>query len=105
RKGNDGAGGGGGGGYIYVKNSNPIPATITMNAIGGEGGDHDLLLSAFSTPEAGGPGAGGAGGGIAFTSGTPAQSVVGGVSGETRQNNGPNAHIPDFPANGATNGG
>lgn len=109
RRGNDGAGGAGAGGYIYIKNANAIPATITLNAIGGEGGDQDLRLGSLLNPvtdsEAGGPGAGGAGGGIAFTSGTPVQSVVGGASGVTLQNGGTNALVGNFPPNGATNGG
>lgn len=109
RRGNDGAGGAGAGGYIYIKNSNAIPATITLNAIGGEGGDQDLrlgsLLNSVTDSEAGGPGAGGAGGGIAFTSGTPVQSVAGGASGITLQNGGTNALVGNFPPNGATNGG
>ena len=35
----NGAGGGGAGGSIYVKNLNPIPATISLNARGGAGGN------------------------------------------------------------------
>ncbi len=105
KKGNDGAGGGGGGGHVYIKNMNPIPATISLQAVGGEGGDQDLRLGGFATDEAGGPGAGGGGGGISFSSGTPIQSVIGGTSGITLENLGSNTLVNNFPPNGATNGG
>lgn len=105
-RGNDGAGGGGGGGYIYIKNANPIPfGTITLSANGGEGGDQDLRYFSGPANEIGGPGAGGAGGGIAFTSGTPTQSVVGGAAGINLRNNVVNSWVTNFPVNGATDGG
>lgn len=106
RRGNDGAGGGGAGGYVFIKNMNPVPASITINANGGEGGDQDLRIGAFGgNPEAGGPGAGGSGGGIAITAGSPTQTVTGGTSGILMENGGTHSQIPNFPPNGATNGG
>lgn len=107
RRGNDGAGGGGGGGYIYVKNSNPIPATVNLTANGGGGGSHSLVFSSLGggTHELCGPGAGGAGGGITYTSGTPVLSVAGGAPGGTTSNGSQNPWSASFPMNGATSGG
>jgi gliding motility-associated-like protein len=107
RKGNDGAGGGGGGGYIYIKNSNAIPSTTTLTAIGGEGGTHNLTFDTGfgGTHELCGPGAGGAGGGIAYASGSPVTSVIGGIPGVTRSQNAQNPMSANFPMNGATSGG
>jgi gliding motility-associated-like protein len=116
RKGNDGAGGGGGGGYIYVKNSNPIPVSVGLIANGGNGGTHSLRVGSNNgSSELCGPGAGGAGGGIAYTSGTPSTSIIGGSPGGTlyakgaigNQNPalGQNPMALQFPMNGATGGG
>lgn len=106
RRGNDGAGGGGGGGYIYIKNSNPIPSTVGLNARGGNGGTHALTRGNLGgNAELCGPGAGGAGGGIAYTSGTPTTSIIGGIPGGTTDNGGQNAMSTQFPMNGATSGG
>lgn len=107
RKGNDGAGGGGGGGYIYIKNTNPIPASVSLLANGGAGGSHALLRepSYGGDRELCGPGAGGAGGGIAYTSGTPVTSVAGGLPGGTTDNGSQNTWSSAFPMNGATAGG
>lgn len=61
--GNDGAGGGGGGGMIAIE-TNSIEGTISLEAIGGNGGDvYDLV-----TLTCHGPGGGGSGGGIFFSS-------------------------------------
>ncbi len=113
RRGNDAAGGGGGGGYIYIQNVNPLPATISLNAIGGNGGDNNLRRGSFDTGpnEICGPGAGGAGGGIAYFNGTPTSSVVGGNPGRTMSINNSNGNTSvnsistSFPMNGATSGG
>src|SRR5690606_2001800 len=51
------------------------------------------------------PGAAGAGGGIAFTSGTPINSVTGGTPGGTTSNGSQNPMSLNFPMNGATSGG
>jgi gliding motility-associated-like protein len=100
KKGNDGAGGAGAGGSIYIKNTAAIPATMSINARGGVGGNHDLT---YGTPppalEATGPGGGGGGGNIAFTSGTPVQTVTGGLGGTSNS-----PHVNEFPPNGATGG-
>lgn len=106
RRGNDGAGGGGGGGFITIKNSNPIPASMAINARGGKGGDHNLLTSTFSSNlELCGPGGGGAGGGISIATGTASINVSGGLSGGTFANGGQNTQSASFPMNGATGGG
>jgi gliding motility-associated-like protein len=100
KKGNDGAGGGGAGGMVIVKNSTALPATITINANGGAGGNHNLTLyNAAISSEASGPGGGGAGGGIAYTSGSPIQTVTGGANGTSTS-----SQVSEFTANGATNG-
>lgn len=110
-KGNDGAGGGGGGGYIYIKNMSPIPTTVSLQANGGNGGNVDFYYytggfgSQNGKNELTGPGAGGAGGGIAYTSGTPPTSVSGGAPGITLSNGSQNPWSTSFPSNGATNGG
>lgn len=107
RRGNDGGGGAGGGGYIYVKSMNAIPSTLTLQANGGKGGDVRLTIYYIGggNPELTGPGAGGAGGGIAFTSGTPTNSVSGGLPGGTFLAGSQNPMSVNFPMNGATSGG
>jgi len=118
RKGNDGAGGGGAGGAVFIENSTVIPATINLNAIGGDGGNQNMRVF-YQSPlftfadEAAGPGGSGAGGSIAFTSGTPAQNVSAGSNGiviSQRYNSStgviptPTPMMQNFPPNGATNG-
>lgn len=107
RLGNDGAGGGGGGGHLFIKNLNPIPSSISLTAIGGDGGNFDLRYTFVGggSNELCGPGAGGAGGGVTYTSGTPTVSVLGGAAGGTRTNGNQNPHSANFPMNGATRGG
>ena len=100
RTGDDGAGGGGGGGSVVIQNINPIPNTIRLFAEGGEGGDQQVLVGAFGNMSCEGPGGGGAGGRIEFTSGTPQQSVVGGSGGTTNS-----SFVSNFNYNGATGGG
>lgn len=104
-RGEDGAGGGGAGGSIYIQNAAAIPATINLNAIGGNGGNMALLLSLPGTQpdEASGPGGSGAGGAIAFTSGTPTQNVSAGNNGVVTTND-PTPMMANFPPNGATRG-
>ncbi len=104
KKGNDGAGGGGAGGSIYIKNSNTIPATISLTANGGVGGNHALLVGLGASSEASGPGGGGGGGNITLTSGTPVQSLIGGVSGTSSCSPTPTQISSLFNVNGATNG-
>ncbi len=99
KRGNDGAGGGGAGGSIYIRNSNPLPATITLNARGGNGGNVDLLLGVGAAAESTGPGGAGAGGAIAFTSGTPIQNLNGGNAGTSNS-----PHVTEMIVNGSTNG-
>lgn len=99
KTGDDGAGGGGGGGSIYIQNNLPIPNSISLNANGGAGGDQNIQLGALATPNFEGPGGGGAGGMIAFSVGTPNQSVDGGLGGTTNS-----ALVSNFPYNGATGG-
>ncbi|MFY7989865.1 MAG: T9SS type A sorting domain-containing protein [Fluviicola sp.] len=98
--GNDGAGGAGAGGYIAISNGVALPASITLSATGGTGGNQVLSFGSFATPlEASGPGGGGSGGGIAFTSGSPTQNAVGGANGTTNS-----SQVNAFPPNGATAG-
>lgn len=100
KKGHDGAGGAGGGGAIIISCGTALPANLTLSANGGAGGNQNLSLGQFVTAsEADGPGGGGAGGMIAFTSGTPVQTVAGGANGVTNS-----AHLTEFPPNGATAG-
>lgn len=99
KTGNDGAGGGGAGGSVYIKNSSAIPATIGILVRGGNGGNHNLVLGNGGTSEASGPGGGGGGGNITITSGTPVQTLTGGISGTSNS-----AQITEFIVNGATNG-
>jgi gliding motility-associated-like protein len=98
--GNDAAGGAGGGGAIVISNGTALPATITLSAKGGAGGNQNLSIGQFATPnEADGPGGGGAGGMIRLTSGTAVQTVAGGLGGVTNS-----TQMTAFPPNGATNG-
>src|SRR5690554_3700837 len=99
RSGDDGAGGAGGGGAVVIRNINPLPATLKLEAIGGKGGDQIRVLGLLTSEIADGPGGGGAGGMIAFTSGTPQQDVSGGLSGVTNS-----SFMTNFPVNGATGG-
>lgn len=107
KRGNDGAGGGGAGGSIFISNTSPIPASITLNANGGNGGaDSVSFYSSFnSPPEAQGPGGGGTGGFINYSSGTPVCSVLGGTNGIVKMGTFPSVNIvSNFPPNGATSG-
>ena len=98
-KGNDAAGGGGGGGAIFIRNSNALPSILALSAKGGNGGNQNLIVGSFATVEAAGPGGAGSGGSIAFSSGSPTQTVTGGTAGTTNS-----AHLSEFTFNGATNG-
>ncbi|MES2554657.1 MAG: gliding motility-associated C-terminal domain-containing protein [Bacteroidota bacterium] len=99
--GNDAAGGAGGGGAIAISNGTAIPASVTLSANGGAGGNQVISFGSLASPvmEADGPGGGGAGGQIAFTAGTPVQTVTGGANGTTNS-----SHVNLFPPNGATAG-
>lgn len=100
----DGAGGAGGGGAIIISNGTALPATLTLAANGGKGGDNALSFGGFASgTEADGPGGGGGGGMIAFTSGTPVQSVLGGAGGTVTAVGTTNI-VSNFPPNGATGG-
>ena len=100
RRGNDGAGGGGAAGSILIDNITPMPATIKLNAFGGDGGNQNLQYSSLSlNREAGGPGGAGAGGSISYSSGTPTQNLLGGTAGVTNS-----PFVENFNVNGATGG-
>lgn len=100
----DGAGGAGGGGAIIISNGTALPATLTLSATGGTGGNNALSFGAFASGvEADGPGGGGGGGMIAFTSGTPIQTVSGGANGTVTAVGTTNI-VANFPPNGATGG-
>ncbi len=98
-RGNDGAGGGGGAGTVYIENAAAIPGTVSIDAIGGDGGDQNLQVNAFQANEAGGPGGAGSGGIVRYSSGTPTTSVISGNAGTTTS-----TQLSEFPPNGATNG-
>ena len=100
RKGNDGAGGGGAGGAIYIESAAVAPGTLTLSAIGGNGGNQDISLLATQSPETGGPGGGGSGGYITYSSGAPVEIVSGGLNGTTNS-----SQMTAFPPNGATTAG
>lgn len=99
KKGNDGAGGGGAGGTIYIKNTQAIPNTITLEAKGGKGGNHNLTYLFGQTPEGSGPGGGGGGGAISYSNGIPVSNITGGSSGVTNS-----LDLTEFPPNGSTAG-
>ena len=99
RRGNDGAGGGGGAGAIFIENGTAIPASISLNAIGGAGGNQNLTYAIALPEEAAGPGGSGAGGSVSFSSGAPVQNLSAGANGVTNS-----SLVTNFPPNGATNG-
>lgn len=90
---NDGGGGGGAGGSVYLYAANTAGfANITINAVGGKGGNAWILqpnngINNDGNPEHG-PGGGG-GGGVIYTNGTinAASSVAGGIPGLTTTSN------------------
>lgn len=98
--GRDGAGGGGSGGTVFIQTTQPVENTITINAIGGKGGDQLLHTYFGQSMEAEGPGGGGSGGYISISQGNPTISVLGGNNGVTNSD-----HLTEFPPNGATKGG
>jgi gliding motility-associated-like protein len=109
RRGIDGAGGAGAGGSIIISNGTAIPNTISLLANGGNGGNNNILYGNYiaQTPqlEADGPGGGGAGGFIGYTSGAPVVSTNGGTSGVVNISGTVTTNIvANFPVNGATNG-
>jgi len=82
----DGSGGGGAGGTVFVQVSNPDPtAVLTINAIGGKGGNTENDDPATDNVQPHGPGGGGGGGLIfyAIASGTVNVNTAGGASGKT----------------------
>ncbi|MGV3612134.1 MAG: gliding motility-associated C-terminal domain-containing protein [Fluviicola sp.] len=104
KRGVDGAGGAGGGGAIIVSNGTALPATLTLSATGGNGGNNAIAYGSFTTGvEADGPGGGGGGGMIAFTSGSPVQNVSPGNGGIVTTSGVTNI-VANFPPNGATGG-
>jgi gliding motility-associated-like protein len=109
RKGIDGAGGAGAGGAIIVSNSAAIPSTVSLVANGGNGGNNNILYGTYvaQTPqlEADGPGGGGTGGYVNYTSGSPTLSVVGGSNGVVNVSGTVTTNIvSNFTPNGATGG-
>lgn len=106
KKGHDGAGGGGAGGSIIIQNAQTLPTSLTLSAIGGNGGNNALnYYSSSVTPvEADGPGGGGTGGSISFSSGTPTVLLTGGSNGIVTTANYPTNIVANFPPNGATSG-
>ncbi|MGE0566406.1 MAG: gliding motility-associated C-terminal domain-containing protein [Bacteroidia bacterium] len=97
----DAAGGGGGGGTILMNATGTLSA-VNLIANGGKGGDQIIVKGVFagSNTEAEGPGGGGGGGYIAFSAGSPNQSVSGAISGTTNS-----TAMTNFPPNGSSDGG
>ena len=99
-KGNDGAGGGGGGGSVFIKNLSAIPPEVTINARGGNGGNHAISVGTFATTEGEGPGGAGSGGNITLGSlSSSSQNINGGTAGTSNS-----SQLSEFTFNGATNG-
>lgn len=95
----DGCGGGGGGGTIIVYTKNATISNLTINAVGGQGGNH--AIAAVNYPETEGPGGSGGGGYIALTSSSNiTYNVVAGAAGSSNS-----TLYANFTANGATRGG
>jgi uncharacterized repeat protein (TIGR01451 family) len=79
---NDAGGGGGAGGTIVILSASGGESGLTLQALGGTGGNA-WSTDPYSLADRHGPGGGG-GGGVIFVSGTPASvSVTGGASGLT----------------------
>ncbi|MGE0882031.1 MAG: beta strand repeat-containing protein [Blastocatellales bacterium] len=93
----DGAGGGGGGGTIVVAAKTSLSG-ISAQANGGNGGNQFPPTGEFAA-ESEGPGGGGGGGYIAYSGGSIATQVNGGVNGTSQA-----PSVSEFPANGATRG-
>lgn len=92
----DGAGGGGAGGTIVV--SAKSLSGLSAQANGGKGGSQNVPLVPNGL-ESDGPGGGGGGGYIAYTGGSMATEVTGGVNGVSKS-----PSVTEFPVNGATRG-
>jgi uncharacterized repeat protein (TIGR01451 family) len=91
---NDGAGGGGAAGSVAFISANGSVGALTVNALGGKGGDSFL---GGATAHAGG---GGGAGGVVFTSAAATISTLGGINGTTNTGDNP----PGGAAHGATPG-
>ncbi|MBS1501739.1 MAG: hypothetical protein JST32_06740, partial [Bacteroidetes bacterium] len=94
----DGSGGAGAGGTVLIKVANPNPsAVLTINAIGGKGGNTENDPGGTGV-QPHGPGGGGGGGTVmyAISSGTVNVNVNGGPSGKTNSG----AGIPHFATDG-----
>jgi hypothetical protein len=81
---NDGAGGGGAGGSILISSISGTLTGLTVNAIGGRGGDAWRTEAPNGNPgERHGPGGGGAGGVVRISSAAASLSVAAGTNGIT----------------------
>lgn len=99
---NDAPGGAGGGGTIVIQANRPLPASLSVFARGGSGGNQLAI-----DPESEGPGGGG-GGGVILHPGGGTLGLAGGVHG-TSASGGLRDPADDpatrrFPPNGATSG-
>jgi gliding motility-associated-like protein len=103
--GKDGAGGAGGGGAIRINSLGSVTG-ISLNAIGGNGGNQEMRTTSNSA-DAYGPGGGGGGGYIGSNTALPTTNVSGGNNGIVTYISGVNSCQIDnlFPPNGATRGG
>lgn len=100
--GDDGAGGGGAGGTIFLDGTVNISG-ISLQAIGGNGGNQNLQNTPLNPNfkiQAHGPGGGGGGGYIRLPITLASVNVNGGNNGTTNSTG-----LSEFPPNGATRGG
>ncbi|MFN5306923.1 MAG: gliding motility-associated C-terminal domain-containing protein [Bacteroidota bacterium] len=100
--GDDGAGGGGAGGTIFLDGTTNISG-ISLQAIGGNGGNQNLQNTPLSPNfkiQAHGPGGGGSGGYVNLPIALTTVNVNGGNNGTTNSTG-----LSEFPPNGACKGG
>ena len=96
---NDSGGGGGAGGSVLVNTVSNAVGALTINAIGGKGGD------GFTPGNVGHAGAGGGSGGVVYTDGGTT-TLTGGANGITNVGDCPTTGVaPCSNANGASSGG
>jgi uncharacterized repeat protein (TIGR01451 family) len=91
---NDGSGGGGAAGSVAFISTSGTVGALTVNAIGGKGGDSYLTGTVAHS------GGGGGAGGVVFTSAAATISTLGGANGITNTGDSP----PGGAAHGATSG-
>lgn len=96
---NDSGGGGGAGGSVIVQSQAAI-GTLSINALGGVGGNGCFTSGTNTCNSTAHAGGGGGAGGVVFTSGTPTSTLAGGANGVTNA-----AGSQDGTRHGASSGG